>query len=374
MRRVSVLIILFGICFLSNNLLYAFDTNQVSEDVGLNSIIEELNEYTEGMNLQDISEDLISGKSIEYDTILKKIAGSVKDSIIPCMKEVLFLLTFIVIVGVMKALELDNDSTITKVANILTVFVIVAYLLVTFGEFADTVKKVVGIQSSIVQIVSPFLMSLLILTGAVTTVGIVEPAILLIVQLISFSVNYVIMPLITVTIVFSIITSISEKIDLEKFGSMCNKTALWINAILLSVFLGVTSLGTSVTTSVDGVTLKATQTAVSGVIPVVGKFVSDSVEFVMGATEIISKTAGVIAVITLIIVMFGPVVKLTITVIVTSFITAVAESINTDKSVVKLLDKFSDVFKTMLGVLISTNVTFIISISIVMSLVGKVIE
>ena len=71
MRRVSVLIILFGICFLSNNLLYAFDTNQVSEDVGLNSIIEELNEYTEGMNLQDISEDLISGKSIEYDTILK---------------------------------------------------------------------------------------------------------------------------------------------------------------------------------------------------------------------------------------------------------------------------------------------------------------
>lgn len=374
MRRVSVLIILFGICFLSNNLLYAFDTNQVSEDVGLNNIIEELNEYTEGMNLQDISEDLISGKSIEYDTILKKIAGRVKDSIIPCMKEVLFLLTFIVIVGVMKALELDNDSTITKVANILTVFVIVAYLLVTFGEFADTVKKVVGIQSSIVQIVSPFLMSLLILTGAVTTVGIVEPAILLIVQLISFSVNYVIMPLITVTIVFSIITSISEKIDLEKFGSMCNKTALWINAILLSVFLGVTSLGTSVTTSVDGVTLKATQTAVSGVIPVVGKFVSDSVEFVMGATEIISKTAGVLAVITLIIVMFGPVVKLTITVIVTSFITAVAESINTDKSVVKLLDKFSDVFKTMLGVLISTSVTFIISISIVMSLVGKVIE
>ena len=75
----------------------------------------------------------------------------------------------------------------------------------------------VGIQSSIVQIVSPFLMSLLILTGAVTTVGIVEPAILLIVQLISFSVNYVIMPLITVTIVFSIITSISEKIDLEKY-------------------------------------------------------------------------------------------------------------------------------------------------------------
>ena len=55
-------------------------------------------------------------------------------------------------------------------------------------------------------------------------------------------------------------------------------------------------------------------------------------------------------------------------------ISAIADSINTDKTIVKLLDKFSDVFKTMLGVLISTSITFIISISVMMSLIGKVIE
>ena len=363
MKKIYMLCIFIVLLMLKLNCLFAFDTEQISEDVRLNKLIKELNEYSEGLDLGTVSQDLLSGKALEYENILDKIINIIKSSLIPCMKEILLILAFIVIISATKALELDKDSTITKIANMITVLIIIT-----------TVKKVISVESSIIQIASPFLMSLLILTGAATTVGIVEPLVLLLVQIISFSVNYIIIPLLTISIVFSIVTSISDKVNLEKLGGICNKTALWLNAIFLSIFLGVISLGTSVTTSVDGITVKATQTAVSGVIPVVGKFVSDSVEFVMGATETIAKTSGVVSIIALIIVMIAPIIKLTITVIATSFITAIADSINTDKTIVKLLDKFSDVFKTMLGVLISTSITFIISISVMMALIGKVIE
>lgn len=374
MKKIYMLCIFIVLLMLKVNCLFAFDTEQISEDVRLNKLIKELNEYSEGLDLGTVSQDLLSGKALEYENILDKIINIIKSSLVPCMKEILLILAFIVIISATKALELDKDSTITKIANMITVLIIITYLLTTFSEFITTVRKVISVESSIIQIASPFLMSLLILTGAVTTVGIVEPLVLLLVQIISFSVNYIIIPLLTISIVFSIVTSISDKVNLEKLGGICNKTALWLNAIFLSIFLGVISLGTSVTTSVDGITVKATQTAVSGVIPVVGKFVSDSVEFVMGATETIAKTSGVVSIIALIIVMIAPIIKLTITVIATSFITAIADSINTDKTIVKLLDKFSDVFKTMLGVLISTSITFIISISVMMSLIGKVIE
>lgn len=371
---VKVGIILVLTFLIPLNTAFATSTKDISQDVQLNNIIDELNKYTEDLDLKDISENLLAGEGLEYESIFKKIVGIIKEALIPSVKQVLLILVFVVTVSALKALELDKDGTISKVANMFTVFVVILYLLSVYSEYVALVKDIVNVQSNIVQIVSPFLMSMLILTGAITTVGIIQPLILFIVQLICFSVNSIVIPLLTVSIVFNIITCLSDKINFEKLGSMCNKTALWINTIFLTIFLGVVSLGTTVSTSVDDITIKATQTAVSSVIPVVGKFVSDSVEFVMGATELISKTAGVVALIVLVMVVISPLIRIGITALVTSIVTAIAESINADKQVVTMLDKFSSVFKTMLGVAISTSVTFIISIATMMSIVSKIVE
>ncbi len=371
---VKVGIILVLTLLIPLNTMFATSTEDISQDVQLNNIIDELNKYTEDLDLKDISENLLAGEGLEYESIFKKIVGIIKEALIPSVKQVLLILVFVVTVSALKALELDKDGTISKVANMFTVFVVILYLLSVYSEYVTLVKDIVNVQSNIVQIVSPFLMSMLILTGAITTVGIIQPLILFIVQLICFSVNSIVIPLLTVSIVFNIVTCLSDKINFEKLGSMCNKTALWINTIFLTIFLGVVSLGTTVSTSVDDITIKATQTAVSSVIPVVGKFVSDSVEFVMGATELISKTAGVVALIVLVMVVISPLIRIGITALVTSIVTAIAESINADKQVVTMLDKFSSVFKTMLGVAISTSVTFIISIATMMSIVSKIVE
>ena len=79
----------------------------------------------------------------------------------------------------------------------------------------------------------------------------------------------VISPLITISVVLNIITNISDSISLERVCKLSNKTALWINGILLTLFLGATGLQTAVSTSIDNITIKTTQTAVSSVIPVV---------------------------------------------------------------------------------------------------------
>lgn len=361
-------------CLFELNYVMATDTSDIVQGVELNKIIEELNKYTEELDLESMSDNLLEGEGIEYDTLIKKFVATVKNALIPSIKELLVILSFVVVLSVVKAMELDKDSTISKVTNMVTVLVIIVYLLGTFSECVQMVKEVINTQSSIVQIASPFLMSLLILTGAANTVGIIEPAVLFIVQLISFSVNYIIVPLITVSIVFGIITSISDRINFEKLAGMCNKTALWINGIFLSIFLGVTSLGVTVSTSVDEITVKATQTAVSGVIPVVGKFVSESLELVMGATELISKTAGVLSLIVLVIVVIPPIIKLAVTVLGLELVGAVSESIGADKGTVTLLEKFTSVFKTLLGVVISTSITFVISIAVMMNIIGKIIE
>jgi len=119
------------------------------------------------------------------------------------------------------------------------------------------------------MVVSPFMMGILILTGAITTSGLLEPIILLLVSTMGFCVNYVIIPLITISVVFNIITNMSDAVNLGKFSKFSNKMALWMNGIFLAIFLAVAGIQTTVSTSVDNITIKTTQAAVSGTIPVV---------------------------------------------------------------------------------------------------------
>ena len=105
-----------------------------------------------------------------------------------------------------------------------------------------------------------------------------------------------------------------------------------------------------------------------------GKFVSDSVEFVIGASEIIGKTAGVVAIIVLIIVTISPVIKIFLIGALTGIVSAIAESLNIDEKAVKLIEGFSSVYKTVMGVLLAGGITFIISIAVILSLMGKIVS
>lgn len=105
-----------------------------------------------------------------------------------------------------------------------------------------------------------------------------------------------------------------------------------------------------------------------------GKFVSDSVEFVMGASEIIGKTAGVLALVAIAAVTLSPIIKIFVVIVATSVISAIAESLNVDEKIVKLIDGFCSVYKTMMGVLVGTSITFVISIAVIISLMGKIVS
>ena len=101
---------------------------------------------------------------------------------------------------------------------------------------------------------------------------------------------------------------------------------------------------------------------------------SDSVEFVIGASQIIGKTAGVLAMIVFVCVTLSPVIELLVIGFLTGIVSAIAESLNVDDKTVKMIDGFSEIYKTVAGVVIAASITFVISIAVILSLMGKIIS
>lgn len=270
-KKILLLIVLF-ICVTGS--IYGANssyTEELSDELKLNELVGELEKYTDDLDLEKITDDLINGNGINYDNFGKNVLKIFGQSITSCIKDSIFILIFLVILSIIKSLELEKDSSITKAANIVATLVIISTLLTTYTSVLEQMTQAVKNEIGIVQVASPFLMGILILTGAITTTGLIEPLILLLVSLMGFFVNYVITPLITISVIFNIITNLSDAVNLSKFSNITNKTALWINGIFLAVFLAITGIQTTVSTSLDSVTIKTTQAAVSGVIPVVRK-------------------------------------------------------------------------------------------------------
>ncbi|MNI47527.1 Stage III sporulation protein AE precursor [compost metagenome] len=276
--------------------------------------------------------------------------------------------------SVLSSLELDKDSSIKKIAYFICFLTIATILVKTFSDTLIMFRSTIGIVTTLMQIVSPFLMTVLIATGAITSTGIIQPMLLFLASLVSFIINYVVIPLISISVAFNIVNSLTDKIKLTRISKLFSKTAMWTIGVSLTVFLGILSLESSITASVDSLAIKTTQTAVSNFVPVVGKFFSDSFETVVGATKIVSRVGGAVGIIAIVLVTVIPIIKIFSIMVVYNILSALAEPICSETKITKALDMFADTYKTLLGILIGVTILFVISTGIILNLSTSIIK
>lgn len=324
----------------------------------------------EDFNFKNMANEIINKNNINYKKIFMKLLDLFFKEISSAIKGAITIFIVVVIMAVLSNLELEKKSEITKIAHLACFIVIATITIATFVDTAKMLTKVVHTQTTLMQVISPFLLAVLIATGKITTTGIIQPLLLFLASFVGGVITYFVIPLLSISVAFNVICSISENIKLEKMSKIFSSVSLWTVGVVLTVFLGVLSLETSLSTSVDSLGVKTTQAAVSNFVPVVGKFFSDSFEVVVGATKIIGKTGGVIGIIGIIIVAIVPIFKLASIMGIYMLLAALVEPISNDELTSKYLSSIANTYKTMLGVLIGITILFVISTGIILNLVS----
>lgn len=352
--------------------------DEASEKFDLSNMLDSLNEYAEDselgaeLDLSDIAKNLMTGKNNDYSNIIDKLINVFAGETIKVTKDAIIILIIIVIMGIFSSLEIEKDSSIGKVVYLVSFTVVVTLLANMYLEVMKDYTKTITVLSSIMQTVTPFVMVVMIASGKIVSGNLVQPIILFIASLVGFLVNYIVIPFVTISLVMKIVSMFSSNIRLNKLGELFSKSSLWITAVVFTMFLSVISIKGSITTSVDSAVVKTTQTAVSNFIPVVGKFVSDSLESIMGATEVIGKTAGVIGIVVMLVVTAVPVIQMLVIFVSHKVLAALSETIIDNKNVIGLIDSFAETYKVLLGVLIGILALFVMSSGVIIKLIGSI--
>lgn len=378
-NRIYLTIILF--CFMFLNTRVLAQENDITQNIGesleidkylgaFESYIEE--NSNEDFNINVLYSDLITGKGIDYtnifDVFFSNLIGEVKDS----AKNIIILFIIIVIMALLSNLQLDKDSDVVKISKLIVIISIGSILLKNYIEIVGMFKNIVSILSNSMQIVSTFLTGVLIASGKITSTGVIEPLLLFISSGICVGSEYVVIPFFTISIAINIVSKISDNLKLDKISNIFRKSSLYIFSSAIAIFILILSMESSVTKSIDNVFFKTTQNIVSDVVPVVGNFLSDSLDTVMGATELIANVGGVVALISVLLIVSVPVTKILLICIMYKLLSAFSEPINEDSTISEFIDSFANVYKDMLGILIGIVVLFVMTTGIIMSIVSLV--
>ena len=206
----------------------------------------------------------------------------------------------------------------------------------------------------------PLILALLVANGSIVTVGMMQPALLVMISVISVVISKVILPVLYISSIIRLISHVSENIDVSKLPKFLQKVCTWSLELMLVIFIGILSLEGTLASNVDGITAKGAKAVVSTVIPVVGKALSDATDSILGAASITKNAIGVLGVIVLAGISIGPLLKALVMMIVFQLGAALVEPM-VDKRISSCISEIGDSIKMIFAVLATSSILFIIS-------------
>ncbi len=345
--------------------------NSTQEKFNISGFIKEAQNYTgdflEDIDLNNILNQAIQGK-VDNKTIFQKILKLLGTEINTSLRTLISILVIIVIHGILKSItdSLENKN-ISQIIYFVQYILIVTLIMSNFTEIINLVKNTANDLVGFINMLMPLLLTLMIYTGSIATSSVLEPVILFAINLIGNLIKDILIPVVFIIVIFSIISKISDRIQIEKLSKFLRSSVVWGLGVILTIFVGVVSLEGTLSSSVDGITAKTAKTAVSTVIPVVGKILGDVVDSVLGCGIILKNAIGIVGVIIVIGICIMPIIKIAILCIMYSLASAIIQPIADDK-IVKILDEMGGVFKLLLGILCSLSVLLIVGITLVVKI------
>lgn len=345
--------------------------NSQMDSFNISNFIDEANKYSndilKDIDIQELLNNAIKGE-LDTNQLLKNIFPLLGTEIKEALKVMGSILIIVLIHSVLKSISDNlNNKSVAQITYYVQYILIAIVIMTNFSSIITLTKEAVGNMISFIQLLFPLLMTLMLASGSVVSVNLVQPIILFIINLISNIFQSIIIPIILVGTALAIVSKISDRIQIDKLSKFLKSSSVWVIGLLLTIFVGVLSIEGTLGSSVDGITAKTAKAAVSSFIPVVGKVLGDAVDTVIGCSAILKNAIGIVGVIVVIAICITPILKLAIITIIYHLTAALCEPI-ADSKIVSLITQMADTFKILLAILCSISVMLIIGITLVINI------
>ena len=318
----------------------------------------------------DTAADIASGGFILNPVkIINSIGERLTDEIKASAKYIIAILLVAAISGLIRALSDSFGKSASEAANFICFALMSTAALGCFTLALGYATDVTGAICDFVTKLTPALIMTLYACGSVATATAFEPVMSAAVYVITLVIEKCLVPMICFSAVLSVAGNINDKVQISNFCRVLKSIAKWIMVASITIFTAISAAYGMSAPSLDAVGGKAVKFAVGSLVPVVGGFLSDTLETVLSGTRLIKNAVGVAGMAAICSMCLVPVIKIFIMQLLLKAGAALAEPIS-EKRISSMLWEMSDSIMTIFAAAVMIMVLFVINIGIILAATG----
>lgn len=314
------------------------------------------NDYIYGFShsAKGLIEFLVSGDlGVNYGEYLKKVFASLFSGIINLLPAFSQVIAISILCAVCADVEggLISKST-AKVVRLTCISVV---LLVLSSVLVGVISSVVSTVNSIskqIDVISPILVTLTVLTGGSGTGAIYTPCATFLGQGAIYLVNDVIIPTTIVVMVLNFMSKINPEMSFAGTSAVLKSIMKWIMGITVAVFGLFLTVQSTSTSLFNGIFYKVTKYLVGNSVPIVGNFLSSGVDMIVFSGSIVKSSVGLSGIVLLIGTVLEPLIALISFSIMLKITAAIAQATGENTTYSLLGDLSKDVEYVIAGIVI----------------------
>ena len=179
--------------------------------------------------------------------------------------------------------------------------------------------------------------------------------------------NNILVPLLNTFLGISVVSGISQRVNLNGFCELVNKVLKWVLTFTMSVFTAILTMQSIISSSADSAGVKATRFAISSFVPLVGGALSEAYQTVRGCMGMLKSGVGVFAILATGTIYLPACVLWLVAINIAIALAGVFDM----GDIIKLLKSVTTVINSLIAILLCCMIIFIVS-SAIMLMVGGV--
>ncbi len=349
------------------------EINEQLEDLDFSSLEDILNALTNGQinifggtSFVEKLQKLISGEFDNNQSLWSSIISIFFENLLGLLPIVSLIIAIALIGSMLQGLKPSNSGkSISNIIHFVTYGIIVVLVL-------SIVVKMVGLTTNTVQTIKaqmdaifPILLTFLTAIGGTVSTSVYQPAMALLTGTIMNLFTYVLLPIFIFSVVFSIVSNLSNTVKLDKFTSFFNSSYKWLTGLIFTVFTAFISVQGITAGSIDGISIRTAKFAIKSYVPILGSYLSDGMGIILASSNLIKNAVGATGLFLLLATIISPLIELILFMLILKLVAGIIEPLG-NKQIANFISSLSKSMVLLIALIIGVAFIYFITIGLVM--------
>lgn len=319
---------------------------------------------TEGLDFKGLVEKLVNGEEIDkgwlLDELLSVVFSEVAEFRGTLVQMVLLCIVFAILYNFANVFE---NPSVTEISFYMVYMLLLVLLMRSFFILRDISVTVISHMMDFLKVMIPTFTASMAFSGQITTAAGFYDLTFILIYALEWLMQYLIIPAVQIYVALELINHLTEEDMISRMTALVKSGILWCMKCLFTIVVGINVVQNLLTPVID--TFKSGIIAkTAGLVPGLGTSINAVTEIMVGSGIIIKNGIGVAAILILLVLCSGPLIKVWVMTFLYKLLEAMIQPV-ADKRMIGCIGSAGEGGRLLGKVVVTTTVMFLVTIAMI---------